>query len=180
MIPDATCLQSDEEVEAFLAVTASKPIRLQVVLHRDPNQVPPIPDTSRSSDGAYFAIDFLDAAEAYQCPAEDSDVLQRNLGGMVNRTFHKTDAGFEDLKLKIRKGIRRQQRALRTMKNKQPVKFPNANAHNSDDDKLSWMDDLDATPQNGQKVVFARGVTQAAIAACDADLANYVATYTAA
>ena len=117
VIPDATRLQSDEEVEACLEVTASKPIRLQVVLHRDPNQVPPIPDSPPPDDGPYFAVDFLDAAEMYQDPAEDSDVLQRNLAGMAKRTFPKTDAGFEDRKLKIRKCIRRQQRALRTMKN---------------------------------------------------------------
>jgi len=39
VIPDATRLQSDEEVEAFFDLTSSKPIQLQIVLHRDPNQV---------------------------------------------------------------------------------------------------------------------------------------------
>ena len=69
VISDATRLQLEEEVEAFSEITASKPIRLQVVLHRDPNQVPPIPDRPPPVEGAYFAVDFLDAAEVYQDPA---------------------------------------------------------------------------------------------------------------
>ena len=66
------------------------------------------------------------------------------------------------------------------MKNKERVKFPNANIYKSGDDEFSWMDDLDPKPQNGQQMVCARGVAEAAIAAYDADLANHVAPYTAA
>ena len=68
----------------------------------------PIPDSPPPNDGPYFAVDFLDAGEVYQDPVEDSDVLQRNLAGMAFRTFYKTDAGFENRKLNIRKRIRRQ------------------------------------------------------------------------
>ena len=82
--------------------------------------------------------------------------------------------------MKIRKRISWQQRALRTIANTQCMKFPDANIYNSDEDEVSWMDDTDPKPQNGQKVVFARGVAEAAIAAYDADLANHVAPYTAA
>jgi len=42
--------------------------------------------------------------------------LQRNLAGMAKRTYPKTDAGFEDRKMKIWKRIRRQKRALHAMK----------------------------------------------------------------
>ena len=83
VIPDARRLQSDEQVEAFFEVTAYKPIRLPVVLHRDPNQVPLVPDSPPPNNGPNFAVDFLHAAEVYQDPTQDSDMLQRNLAGMV-------------------------------------------------------------------------------------------------
>ena len=76
IIPDATCLQSDEEVEAFFDLTSSKPIRLQIVLHRDPNQVPVVPDSPPPDDGPYFTLGFLNVAELYDEPAEDSDTIQ--------------------------------------------------------------------------------------------------------
>ena len=180
VIPDATRLQSNEKVEAFVQVTASNPIRLQVVLHRDPNQIHPIPNSPPRNDRPSVAVDVLDAVEVYQDPAEDSDVLQRNLAGMAKRTLHKIDIRFENRKWKIRKRIRRQQRVLRTMMNKQRLKFPNANVYNSHDAEFSWMDDLDPKPQNGQEVVFQRGLTEVAIAAYDADLANHASPYTAA
>jgi len=63
VISDATRLQSDEEVEAFFNLTSSKSIRLQIVLHRDPNQVPVMPHSPPPDDGPYFALDFLNAAE---------------------------------------------------------------------------------------------------------------------
>ena len=66
------------------------------------------------------------------------------------------------------------------MKNKQRMKFHNAIIYNSDDDGFSWMDDIDSKPQNGQEMVFARSVAEAAIAACDADLSNHVAPHAAA
>ena len=78
VIPHATSLQSDEEVEPFFDLPSCKPIGLQVVLHRDPNQVLQIPDSPSPNDGPYFAVDFLDVAEVYQDPPEDPDVLQRN------------------------------------------------------------------------------------------------------
>ena len=142
--------------------------------------MPPIPDSPPLNDRPHFGVAYLDAAEGYQDSEENSDVVQRNLAGMGKGTFHKTDAGFENRKLRIRKRISRQQRALRTIKNKQRVKCPHANIYNSDDDECSWMDDLDPKPQNGQEVVLARGVAEAEIDAYDAHLANHVAPYTAA
>jgi len=76
IIPDATRLQSDEKVEAFFDLTSSKPIRLQIVLHRDPNQVPVVPDSPPPDDGPYFTLGFLNVAELYDEPAEDSDTIQ--------------------------------------------------------------------------------------------------------
>jgi len=76
VISDVTCLQSDEEVEAFFDLTSSKPIGLQIVLHRDPNQVPVVPDSPPPDDGPYFALDFLNTAKLYDNPAEDSNTIQ--------------------------------------------------------------------------------------------------------
>ena len=89
VIPDATRLQSDEKVEAFFDLTSSKPIRLQIVLHRDPNQVPVVPDSPPPDDGPYFTLDFLNAAELYDDPGENSNTIQWNLAGFANRAFPK-------------------------------------------------------------------------------------------
>ena len=89
VIQDATRLQSDEEVQAFLDLTSSKPIWLQIVLHSDPNQVPVVPESPPPDDGPYFTLDFLNATELYDNPAEDSDTIQWNLAGFANRAFPK-------------------------------------------------------------------------------------------
>ncbi|RPB19989.1 hypothetical protein L211DRAFT_852695 [Terfezia boudieri ATCC MYA-4762] len=87
VIPPATLLQTNEEVQAFLELYLSKPIRIQVIFYRDLTLVPPVVDSTSPDDGAYFAADFLDAAEQYMDPAEDFDSLSRNLAGFVKRTF---------------------------------------------------------------------------------------------
>ena len=66
------------------------------------------------------------------------------------------------------------------MKTKPHENFHNANIYNSDDDAYSWMDDLDPTLQNGQQVVFAKGVAETAIGVYDADVANHIAPHAAA
>jgi len=116
IIPDATRLQSHKEIEAFFELTCSKPIRIQVILHRDPNFVPLVADSPPPEHGAYFAPGSFDAVEEYDDPAEDSDAIHRDLAGMAKRTFPRTDVAFEKHKLKIRKWIKRQQKLLRTMK----------------------------------------------------------------
>ncbi|KAF8458808.1 hypothetical protein BGX38DRAFT_1138403 [Terfezia claveryi] len=74
-ISPATRLQTDKEVLAFLELSSSKLIRIQVILYRDPALEPVVADSPPPDDGAYFAADFLDAAEEYMNPAEDSDSL---------------------------------------------------------------------------------------------------------
>jgi len=106
VILDATRLQSDEEVVVFFDLTSSKPIRLQIVLHRDPNQVPVMPDSPPPDDGPYLVLDFLNAAELYDNPAEASDTIQRNLAAFANRAFPKRDYALEERKMKIRKRMR--------------------------------------------------------------------------
>ncbi|RPB18117.1 hypothetical protein L211DRAFT_854446 [Terfezia boudieri ATCC MYA-4762] len=115
-IPPATRLQSDEEVQAFLELSSAKPIRIQVILYRDPDLVPLVADSPPPDDGPYFAADFLDAVEEYMDPAKDSYSLSRNLAGFTKLTFSRTREEFEERKLKIRMRIKRQKRALRAMK----------------------------------------------------------------
>jgi len=108
IIPDATRVQSDKEVEAFFELTCSRLIQIQVILHRDPNLVPLVADSPPSEDGAYFAPGSFDAVDEYDYPAKNSDAIYRNLAAMAKRTFPRTDVAFKECKLKICKWIKRQ------------------------------------------------------------------------
>ncbi|RPB18932.1 hypothetical protein L211DRAFT_853642 [Terfezia boudieri ATCC MYA-4762] len=87
VILPAICLQTDEEVQAFLEQSLSKPIRIQVILYRDSTLVPPVVGSPPPDDGTYFAADFFDTVEEYMDPAEDSDSLSRNLTSFIKYTF---------------------------------------------------------------------------------------------
>ncbi|KAF8415552.1 hypothetical protein BGX38DRAFT_1281258 [Terfezia claveryi] len=103
VVTPAMHLQTDEEVQVFLELSSSKPIRKQVILYRDPALEPVVADSPPPDDGVYFAADFLNAAEEYMDPAEDSNSLSRNLAGFAKRTFPWTIEVFEERKLKLRK-----------------------------------------------------------------------------
>ena len=105
VIPDSVRLQTDEEEETFYNITASKPIRLQVILYRDSQPIPMVADSPPPDDEPYFPRDFLDAPGYYIDPAEDSDNLARSLAGTAKRTFPKRDKAFENRKLRVRKRI---------------------------------------------------------------------------
>src|SRR5205085_10122799 len=90
-IPEAVRLTSDEEVQAFFELTTAKPIRFQVILQRDPTALPSTADSPPPGDGNYFPSGFLDAAEHYDEPAEDSDTMYRNLAGYAKRALPKND-----------------------------------------------------------------------------------------
>ncbi|KAF8419989.1 hypothetical protein BGX38DRAFT_1147418 [Terfezia claveryi] len=64
---------------------------------------------------------------------------------------------FEERKLKFRKRIKRQQRALRQMKQKQRERFPAEEIYNSDSPAWNIMQELDPQPQNGREMLLARG-----------------------
>ena len=83
----------------------SKPVPLQIQLHRNgDNSVP-------DDDRAILAPHSLEVEE-YEDPAEDSDVLRRNLAGFAHRTFPRLDRGFAERKIQIRARIHRQAKAL--------------------------------------------------------------------
>ena len=105
VIPDSVYLRTHEEVEAFNDVTTSKPIRLEVIMYRDPAANPMVQDSPPSDDERYFPIDFLDAPAYYVDPAEDSHTLARNLARKAKRTFSKRDEAFENRKARVRKSI---------------------------------------------------------------------------
>ncbi|RPB19010.1 hypothetical protein L211DRAFT_853579 [Terfezia boudieri ATCC MYA-4762] len=101
-ISPAICLQTNEEVQAFLELSLSKPIRIQVILYRDLTLVPSVMNSPLPNDSVYFSADFLDAAEEYMDPAKDSDSLSQNLAGFAKHTFSHMQKGFEERKLKLR------------------------------------------------------------------------------
>ncbi|RPB18166.1 hypothetical protein L211DRAFT_854394 [Terfezia boudieri ATCC MYA-4762] len=169
-IPPATRLQSDEEMQAFLELSSAKPIRIQVILYRDPDLVPLVVDSLPPDDSPYFAADFLDAVEEYIDPAEDSDLLSRNLAGFTKRTFPRTREGFEEQKLKIRMRIKRQKRALRAMKRQEQVKFPGEVIYDSGSEEWGIIQDLQPRPANSREMVLARGPAAAGIAVTQAML----------
>jgi len=171
IIPDATRVQSDKEVGALFDLTSSKPIRLQIVLHREPNQVPVVPDSPPPDDGPYFTLHFLNAAELYDGSAEYSNTIQRNLAGFTNRVFPKRDYAFEMHKMKIQKRMRRQARVLRQMKAKHRHKFPNTDMYDSDADKWDSLHIPNSQPQNGQEMVHARHAILAGLAGKQAAIA---------
>ena len=121
MVPEATRLQSDEEVEAFFEVTCSKPIRLQFVLHRDPTAKPTVVrDTPPPDHGAYFPMDLFGAPEEHNNDsAEDSDTLPQDSPGTSRRVLlPRTEVNFEERKARIRKRIKTQKNAMKTRPNK--------------------------------------------------------------
>ncbi|KAF8415916.1 hypothetical protein BGX38DRAFT_1244985, partial [Terfezia claveryi] len=67
---------NDEEVEAFFDLTNAQPIRA---------------DSAPPDDGAYFPDDFLDAAEQYNDPGEDSDTLCQTSGEFPNLDIYDSD-----------------------------------------------------------------------------------------
>ena len=105
-VPDATRLQSDNEVEAFFEVTSSTPIRLQIVLHRNPTAGPMVRDTPPPDHGAYFPVDLFSTPEERNDSAEDSDPLPRGSARMSRRAF--PDADFRQQNSRTRKRIKRQ------------------------------------------------------------------------
>ena len=58
--------------------------------------MPALVNTPPPDDCAYFEDGFLDVPEKYNDPAQDSDILCKNLAGLAKRIFLKTDDRFED------------------------------------------------------------------------------------
>jgi len=98
-IPEATWLQSDEEVKAFFDLTSTKPIRPQGVLHRDPEAMLLKADSPLPDDGDFFPVEFLNAPEVCDDPGEDSVAFRRNFATYAKRKILRTDEGFEDRKM---------------------------------------------------------------------------------
>ena len=164
-IPPFTRLQSDEEVRAYLDLTSSKPVRIQVILHWDSNADSVVLDSPPPDGGACFAADFLDAAEEYLDPAEDSDSLSRNLAGFAKRAWPRKDGAFEERKMKIRKRIKRQRKVLQELKKKDREKFPDVDIYDSDSPVWDYVMDQDPPPQNGGEMVMATRAAAAGEAA---------------
>jgi len=156
-IPEATRLQSDEEVEAFFDLTSAKPIRLQVVLRRDPEAVPLKADSPPPDDGDFFPVDFLNAPEVYDDPGEDSDTFRQNLAGYAKRTMPRTDEGLEDRKMAAQRRLKRVRvEGLDPVKEKHKEKFPDIYIIDSEDEDWKYMEALDPQPASGREMISAR------------------------
>ena len=148
----------------------ANPVRLQVILHRNPNLQEGGRNTSPNDDAAYFAQDFLDTQQVYDDPAEDSDITRRNLPGMGIRTFHKTDENFDERKRQIQERIRRQRRALGVMKAKHREKWPDAKIYDSDTEEWEYIEELDPLVRTGKQMIAAQRAVEAGVAAMEAEL----------
>ena len=174
VIPDSVRLQTDEEVEAFYDITASKPIRLQVILYRDPTANPVVPDSPSPDDEPYFPRDLLDALAYYIDPTEDSDNLARSLAKKAKITFPKRDEAFENSKLRVRKCIRHQKKVLRLLKQEHKRKFPNTRISDSEDEEWDYLVALSFKIQDGEEMIASRPALDAGVVACDAYLQGIV------
>ena len=174
VIPDSVRLQTDEEVEAFYDITAFKPIRLQVILYRDPATNPVVPDSPPPDDEPYFPKDFLDAPAYYIDPAEDSHNLARSLAGKAKRTFLKRDEAFENRKLRVRKRIQRQKKVLRLFKEEHKRKLLNTGIIDSEDEEWDYLAALRPKIRDGEEMIAARPALDAGVVACDAYLQGIV------
>ena len=65
VIPDTMRLQTEEKVEVFYDITATKPIHLQLILYRDLTVNPVEPGSLPPDDEPYFHKDFLYVLEHY-------------------------------------------------------------------------------------------------------------------
>ena len=157
IIPEATRLQSDEEVEASFDLTSVKPIRLQVVLCREPGVVPLKADSSSPDDGDFFSLDFLNPPEVYNNPGEDSDAFRRNLTGYAKRTMPRTDEGFEDQKMAAQRRLKRVRvEGLDPVKEKYKEKFPDVYIIDSEDEDWKYIEALNPQPASGWEMISAR------------------------
>ncbi|KAF8426000.1 hypothetical protein EV426DRAFT_710467 [Tirmania nivea] len=128
---DVTHIRSDDELDAFLRLSDAKPIKLLVILHRDPairaNTPPP---QGSNINTYYFNLGRFDGPEYYVDELENSDEEVAKQAGSrkgVPRKDHKFEQTLED----FRRRIRHQQRLLASMKEKHKAAFPEA-IHESD------------------------------------------------
>jgi len=98
-IPAATWLQSEKDVEAFFDLASPKPIRLQMVLRRNPEAMPLKADSPPPDNGDIFPVDFLNAPDVCDDPGKDSDSFHQNLAGYAKRTIARMDEDFKDWKM---------------------------------------------------------------------------------
>lgn len=126
---DTSRIQSDEGLDAFLRLTEAKPIKLLIILHRQPGGGANTP-VAGAPPNYYFAPGRFDGPEYYIDEMEDSEEeISKRAGGKkgVPRKDHKFEERLED----IRRRIRRQQGVLASLEAKHKAAFPGA-IHDAD------------------------------------------------
>ena len=130
-------LEQDSEVAAFLRITRAKPIRILIILARDP--INEVPDTPLIGGQTYFPADRFDPPEEYDDPCEDSDALMRNRLGLAKRRMPTVDHAFEERKRLIRKRIKRQIELLNKISEAHRAKFPNLDIYEPGSEEWAQM-----------------------------------------
>ncbi|KAF8423735.1 hypothetical protein BGX38DRAFT_1304784 [Terfezia claveryi] len=131
-IPTATThIRSNDELDAFLRLTEVQPIKLLIVLYRDPavraNSAPP---AGCNANTYYFNLGRFDGPEYYMDEIEDSEEeVTRRIGG--RRGVPRKDHKFEESLEACRRQIRQQERVLANLEAKHKAAFPNV-IHGSD------------------------------------------------
>ena len=147
---DWSCLNSDEEVKAFLQMTKAEPVRLLVILHRSTGaNTPPL-------SSSYFALNKFQPLEEYNDPAEDSDALRRDAARVGWQRMPLKDHTFEERKLAIRRRIARQEALLATLTAKHYKVFPDLDIVDDKDPDWVYIKFLtNPRPNTGHRIVKA-------------------------
>ncbi|RPB19392.1 hypothetical protein L211DRAFT_853208 [Terfezia boudieri ATCC MYA-4762] len=127
MIPIVTThIRSDDKLDAFLHLTEARPIKLLIVLYRDPAVRANSPSPAGCNTNTYyFNLGRFDGPEYYIDEIEDSEeeVTRKT---RVRRGVPRKDHKFEESLEAYRRRIRRQEQVLADLEGKHKAVFPNA------------------------------------------------------
>ena len=156
VLADWSCLNSDEEVKAFLQMIKAEPVRLLVIPYRLTGAyMPPL-------SSSYFTLNKFQPLEDYDDPAEDSDALHWDAAGVGRRRMPLKYYTFEERKLAIRRRIARQEALFTTLTAKHHEAFPDLDIVDDKDPDWVYIKFLtNLRPKTGHRIVKAQEVISA-------------------
>lgn len=108
-------MTTDKEVQSFLQLTKTNPIRILGIFHCYPLDINILLLLEAEP---CFKSDKFALEEKYNDTAEDFDVLQQDFPGVARWLYPTTDYNFEHCEASIRKRIKKQEDLLPDMKSK--------------------------------------------------------------
>ena len=121
---DVTHIRSDEELDAFLRLTESKPIKFLVILHMVAGANTP-PPKGRLVGTYYFDVARFDEPKFYNEEVRDiEEEVRQRAGG--KRGVPRVDFKFEEKLEDIRRRIQWQEHLLATLEEKHNAAYPAA------------------------------------------------------